>query len=185
MPVLFLRHGETALNVAGLRCGGDVDVPLTEFGLQQAATAAAHLASLRPRIGVILVSALRRTWKTAEIIGRSLHGVPIVVDPAFNERRLGAWNGRSIDETQADLEADVVPPGGESGDEFRRRICGAVASTLIPRLGQRPLLVASKGVARVLGELAGVAAREPLPNAALVEFDLSALQQRGAMARAA
>jgi 2,3-bisphosphoglycerate-dependent phosphoglycerate mutase len=183
--LLFMRHGVTALNAAGLRCGGDVDLPLTELGHRQSAQAAQHLVTLRPRVGVIVVSALQRTRQTADIVGRALHGVEIVVEPAFNERRLGEWNRRPIAETQAELAAGITPPGGESNDEFTQRICDAVAATLMPRLGERPLLVASKGVARVLGELTGRGPRESLGNADIVEFDLSALLQRNRMVCAA
>jgi 2,3-bisphosphoglycerate-dependent phosphoglycerate mutase len=177
-PLWFMRHGVTALNAAGLRCGGDIDVALADLGHRQSAQAAQRLAALRPRLGVIVVSALQRARQTADIVGRCLHGVEIVVEPAFNERRLGAWNRRPIAETQAELAAGITPPGGESNDEFTRRIRDAVAATLLPLLGQRPLLVASKGVARVLGELAGCAGREPLDNADIALFDLSVLVQR-------
>ncbi len=177
-PLLFMRHGATALNAAGLRCGGDVDLPLTELGHRQSVQAAQHLAALRPRVGVIVVSALQRTRQTAEIIGCALHGVEIVVEPAFNERRLGEWNRRPIAETQAALAAGVTPPGGESTAEFTQRIGHAVEATLLPLLGRRALLVASKGVARVLGELCGQAPSAPLDNAGLTQFDLSAFVQR-------
>lgn len=176
--LLFMRHGVTALNAAGLRCGGDVDLPLTEPGHRQSVQAAQRLAALRPRVGVIVVSALQRTRQTADIVGQALCGVEIVIEPAFNERRLGAWNRRPIAETQADLEAGITPPGGESNAEFTQRIRDAVAATLVPLLGERPLLVASKGVARVLGELTGRGPSEPLDNAAIVEFDLAAFVQR-------
>lgn len=176
--LLFMRHGVTALNAAGLRCGGDVDLPLTEFGHQQSLQAAQRLAALRPRVGVIVVSALQRTRQTADIVGRALRGVEIVIEPAFNERRLGEWNRRPIAETQAELAAGITPPGGESNDEFTRRIGDAVAATLLPLLGRRPLLIASKGVARVLGELAGRGTVAPLDNADIALFDLSAFVQR-------
>ena len=230
--LLFMRHGATALNAAGLRCGGDVDLPLTELGHLQSVQAAQHLAALRPRVGVIVVSALQRTRQTAEIIGRALHGVEvviepafnerrlgewnrrpiaetqaelaagitppggesnaeftqrvsqalrgieIVIEPAFNERRLGEWNRRPIAETQAELAAGITPPGGESNAEFTRRISDAVAAMLLPLLGQRPLLIASKGVARVLGELCGQGPGAPLDNAGIVAFDLSAFVRR-------
>ncbi len=176
--LLFMRHGTTALNAAGLRCGGDVDLPLTELGHQQAALAAQRLAAVRPRIGVIVVSALQRTQQTAAIVGQALRGVPIVIEPAFNERRLGEWNRRPIAETQGALEAGITPPGGESNAEFTQRIADAVMATLLPLLGERALLVASKGVARVLGELAGRGPGQPLDNAGIVEFDLSAFVQR-------
>ncbi len=32
----FVRHGVTDLNFRGLRCGGDLDVPLTDIGCDQA-----------------------------------------------------------------------------------------------------------------------------------------------------
>lgn len=183
--LLFMRHGVTALNAAGLRCGGDVDLPLAELGHRQSVLAAQHLAALRPRVGVIVVSALQRTRQTADIVARCLRGVEIVIDAGFNERLLGAWNRRPIAETQAQLAAGITPPGGESNDEFLQRIRNAVMATVVPLLGERPLLVASKGVARVLGELAGGGARAPLGNADIVEFDLSALVQRGRMVCAA
>jgi 2,3-bisphosphoglycerate-dependent phosphoglycerate mutase len=175
--LLFMRHGATALNAAGLRCGGDVDLPLAESGVRQSVLAAQQLAALRPRIGVIVVSALQRTRQTAEIVGQALRGIEIVIEPAFNERRLGAWNLRPIAETQAELEAGVTPPGGESNSEFTGRIHAAVVQTLLPRLRERPLLVASKGVARVLRELARLRAAAPLGNADIEAFDLSVLMQ--------
>jgi 2,3-bisphosphoglycerate-dependent phosphoglycerate mutase len=184
-PLLFMRHGATALNAAGLRCGGDVDLPLAELGHHQAVRAAQRLAALRPRVGVIVVSALQRTRQTAGIVGQALHGVEIVIDAAFNERRLGAWNRRPIAETQAELEAGITPPGGESNAEFTQRIRAAVTATLVPLLGERPLLVASKGVARVLGELTGAGPSEPLDNAGIALFDLSAFLQRCRMVCAA
>jgi 2,3-bisphosphoglycerate-dependent phosphoglycerate mutase len=177
-PLLFMRHGATALNAAGLRCGGDVDLPLTELGHLQSVQAAQHLAALRPRVGVIVVSALQRTRQTAEIIGRALHGVEVVIEPAFNERRLGEWNRRPIAETQAALAAGITPPGGESNAEFTQRIGQAVEATLLPLLGRRALLVASKGVARVLGELCGQGPGAPLDNAGIALFDLSAFVRR-------
>ncbi len=184
-PLLFMRHGATALNAAGLRCGGDVDLPLIDLGHRQAWQAAEHLAAQRPRVGVIVVSALQRTRQTADIIGWALPGVEIVVDAAFNERRLGAWNRRPIAETQAELAAGVTPPGGESNAEFTQRIREAALTTLAPLLPRRVLLIGSKGVARVLGELAGLGPQQPLDNADLVTFDLSPLLQQGLLECAA
>lgn len=173
LPLLFLRHGATALNEAGLRCGGDVDLPLSELGHRQAVSAARELMQRQPRVGVIVVSNLQRTRQTAEIIARCLRGVEVVVEAGFNERRLGAWNRRPIGETQKELAAGVTPPGGESGHEFAHRVRHAVTTTLVPLLPRRTLLVGSKGVARVLGEISGGTASEPLGNAEIVEFDLS------------
>lgn len=173
LPLRFVRHGATTANLAGLRCGGDLDLPLSAIGREQAVVAARRLAHLQPPIGLIVTSDLSRTRETADIIADVLPGAPIVVEPAFAERRLGQWNLRSIAETQPWLEARRVPPGGESDDEFVDRIALALRR-IKKRLPYRPLLVGSKGVARVLGELIGLDERLELENGAVMEFDFTA-----------
>jgi 2,3-bisphosphoglycerate-dependent phosphoglycerate mutase len=175
----FVRHGATALNLAGLRCGGDLDVPLMPVGRAQALQAALAIAALRPAVGVIVTSHLQRTRETAEIIARHLNegvggvqgDVRVVVLPLFAERHLGAWNCLSIAQTQARLWAGNTPPAGESNDVFEARVAQALRS-LAPWWAQRPLLVSSQGVARVLGQLAGWPAGTRLNNAQVVEFKL-------------
>jgi probable phosphoglycerate mutase len=175
----FVRHGATAPNLAEMRCGGDFDVALTEIGRHQAGIVAQRIRALRIPVGLIVTSNLRRTRETAEIIGRLLPGIELMVEPAFAERRLGAWNMRPIADTQAELAAGVTPPGGESNEEFSERIARAV-ERLLARLEQRPLLVGSKGVARVLCELLGLCDRRGIANGEAVHFDFSAFTGRGA-----
>jgi 2,3-bisphosphoglycerate-dependent phosphoglycerate mutase len=180
----FVRHGATDLNLARLRCGGDVDVPLAELGHQQAAATARCIANLRPPVGVIVTSDLQRTRQTADIIaaalkdwyqlqeGKAQAELRVVVQPLFAERHLGDWNGLPKEAHQAALDAGQTPPGGESKKAFKDRIVAALAGlhTLWP---QQPLLVSSQGVARVLGELAGLPQALRVANAQLVEFDLT------------
>ncbi len=180
----FLRHGATELNLAGLRCGGDVDVPLTELGRAQAAAAAHCIANLRPAVGVIVTSSLLRTRQTADIIVSTLRTLScegaqagdvrplrIVIEPLLAERRLGAWNGQSRQATQAWLDAGHTPPGGESNAEFKARVQAGLRQ-LHPWWSQQPLLVSSQGVARVLRELSGQPRGVRVANAQLLEFDI-------------
>ena len=168
----FVRHGATAPNLAELRCGGDLDVPLTDIGRSQALAAAGRMAELDPGIGLIVTSDLQRTRETAAIIARALGGIDIAVEPGFAERRLGAWNLLPVAQTETRLRNGQTPPGGESGLEFIRRIHTALP-TLLPHLVRRPLLVASKGVARALGEILGQPAGASLSNGELSHFDLT------------
>lgn len=173
-PLLFARHGATTANLAGLRCGGDLDLPLTDAGRAQARILADRVAALQPRIGLIVTSALQRTRETAAIVAAALGaGVEIRVLPAWGERRLGEWNLRPVAETQAALGAGITPPGGEPEAEFRQRIRAALQA-LQPLRPARPLLVGSRGVARVLGELAGLPGPLALANTELVSLDLPA-----------
>ena len=172
LPLRFVRHGATAPNMAGLRCGGDLDVPLTALGRQQAAAAARQVAQLEPPVGLIVTSDLVRTSETAAIIATALPGLPIIIEPGFAERSLGRWNLLSIEETQPWFEARCTPPGGESDEAFIERIARAVRG-IKKQLAYRPLLVGSKGVARVMGELIGIEKRLELDNGVVAEFDFA------------
>ena len=172
--IRFVRHGATAANVLGLRCGGDLDLHLTAAGREQAVGAAVRILEHERPVRLIVTSDLRRTRETAEIIARVLGGAAIVVEPDFAERSMGEWNLRSVDGTQAWLEQGLTPPGGEPDTTFSERVARAVRR-IIPGLSEWTLFVGSKGVARVLGELAQTPARTDLENAALAEFDFTNL----------
>jgi 2,3-bisphosphoglycerate-dependent phosphoglycerate mutase len=177
-PMILVRHGATEPNLAGLRCGGDLDVPLTALGREQAEQAALRILELGLPVGVIVASHLQRTRESAAIIGRLLGCTELVIEPAFAERSLGAWNLRTVAETERELAAGVTPPGGESNADFFDRIVKATRSHVLPRLAQRPLLVGSKGVGRALRELLGLPLHSGLVNGELVQFDLAAIDRR-------
>lgn len=170
----YMRHGVTEPNLAHVRCGGDLDVPLIEQGREQVAQAARELRRMDPPIGIIISSDLRRTRETARIIAAALDDVEIHIVPAFAERQLGAWNLLSIEETQPWLDAGMDPPGGETDTVFTQRVARALHSVK-PLLPRHPLLVGSKGVARVMGKMVGLPRRLDLGNAQIAEFKLAEL----------
>lgn len=168
----FIRHGATAVNAAQLRCGGDIDPPLTDTGRDQVRRAALQVARWSPAVRVLVSSDLARTLETARVVADALpHPVKLVVEPGLRERRLGEWNLQPIAATQAALQAGQTPPGGESEAEFRRRIAQALAR-VAPLAAQPVLVVGSKGVARMLGLLTGSGPAQPLGNAVLTCFEL-------------
>lgn len=165
----FVRHGVTEPNFRGLRCGGDLDIPLMDIGCDQAYLLAKQIEKMNLGIGVIVAGSLIRTRQTASIISAVLGNVPVEVEPLVNERRLGQWNNRPIAETEAQLAARVTPPGGESEEEFTARV-GRALEALRPHLDRRPLLVSSKGVGRVMNMLLGGEGRMQVGNGEIVEF---------------
>ena len=175
-PLYFVRHGASEPNLAGLRCGGDLNVALTDLGREQALGSAQRLQAQGLHIGLVVSSGLLRTDETAAIIARQLGAVPVITLPGFVERHLGQWNRRSISESEPWIAGGLTPPGGESNDEFLQRIQQAVTALLPhwPAAPGRPLVVASRGVARALGELTGRPGTTPLANGQLDHFDLSA-----------
>lgn len=186
----FVRHGATAANLVGLRCGGDLDLPLTDVGRRQAQQVGRALLAARQPLSHIVTSDLQRTRETATLIAGvigSVHALPaLVVEPAFGERRLGDWNLTPTADTEAAMRAGLVPPGGESNTEFHDRMVDAL-DRIRPLMDNASgvLVVGSKGVARVLGEISGMPGRVALDNGVLCHFEMGPRFQEPAALHAA
>lgn len=167
----FVRHGQTDANRDGLRSGGDGDARLTGLGRDQARAAAETLERIGARPGMIVAAPLSRTLETAEILGDRL-GLEIHVEPGLLERRLGEWNGRSVASTRLPLATGATPPGGESDTRFRHRILSAFRR-LGPHYPGWPLIVSSRGVARILMEHRGLRHFPPVANGAILRVYLA------------
>jgi probable phosphoglycerate mutase len=121
MTILWLRHGETALNAA--RVLQPEATPLSARGRAQAQAAALRIAALRP-IG-LLSSDLPRARETAEAVA-AVTGLVLRFDPLLRERDFGAFRGRAYDSFDADpLSMDDAPPDGESRASFHARVASA------------------------------------------------------------
>lgn len=175
MLCLFMRHGETNFNLAGL-CNDDPAQPafLTDRGRRQAQAAA--LALRHESIEHIFVSELPRTRQTAEIINRD-HRAPITVQPLLNDIRSG-FDGRPVAEYQAWIRDDPVgtrPPGGESLADHKARVLD-----YLDWLGRRPestvLTIAHEETLRVvIAHFRHLSDEEMIPlaigNAEVLRFD--------------
>ena len=140
---VFLRHGETAHNRAGIIAGA-TDVPLNAEGLAQAEAAADLLAVVQ--IAAIWSSPQIRARVTAETVAARL-GLPVRVLPGLAERSWGAWE----DQSYSVLVREMVPPGGGEGPgAFQTRVTAALAQVAPPF---PVLIVGHSGTARVLGAL--------------------------------
>ena len=166
----LIRHGETTANRAGVRSGGDRDPPLTELGRAQARDLTAVVRRLTEAPDLIVAAPLKRTLETARLVNDGL-GLEIRTEPQLVERLLGAWNGRSIESTRPMLDAGETPPGGESSALFCDRLLAAFRS-LAPLYRRWPLIVSSRGVARVVMERGG-SERTALGNGEMLRVDLA------------
>lgn len=117
--LVLLRHGQSTANATGIFTGL-LDVPLTAAGEREGREAGAAVASIRPRIGLILRSTMHRAAQTTAIVVDALGDpVPEVrADWRLNERNYGALTGR----TKADVLAEVGP---EQYLRWRRTMTGA------------------------------------------------------------
>ncbi|HEX3477132.1 MAG TPA: histidine phosphatase family protein [Kofleriaceae bacterium] len=122
MPILLIRHGETAANVA--RIMQRPDVPLSARGIRQAALLAERLLALG--FAHVLCSDLVRARMTAApLVAR---GHTIEETPLLQERNFGDLRGTPYAElTEDPFAPGFVPPGGESVEVFHARVAQAFA----------------------------------------------------------
>jgi len=130
--IAFVRHGQTAANVAG-QLQGHVDTPLTAEGAAQAERVAAALTDFAPVR--VLTSPLQRARSTAGAIGARI-GVEVEVDKRLIEIDYGEWDTLALADVPLELwsewrvNASYAPPGGESLKAVTTRVIDFCTSRL-------------------------------------------------------
>jgi len=156
MPYLaLLRHGQSEYNAAGLWTGL-TDISLNDDGIAEAHEAANALKGIRFDIG--FTSALKRAQETLNLILKDLGqaDIPIVHDPALNERDYGDLTGKNKwqvrDEYGEDQflkwrrSWDYPVPGGETLKDVYARVVPYYEERILPELKQgRNVVVAAHG----------------------------------------
>jgi broad specificity phosphatase PhoE len=130
--ILIIRHGETAWNLNEI-FRGTYDVPLNEYGKQQAKLTAQSLK--RMKIDAAYTSPLSRAKESAEIATKSLGISPIVHD-GFIDMDYGEWTGKENSEVAKLWPKEhaawitnphtVRPPGGTTLHEVFQRSFNAM-----------------------------------------------------------
>jgi len=157
------RHGRTAWNAEG-RFQGQIDVPLDEVGVGQAARAARLLANLPPAL--LVSSDLSRARDTALALAEAT-GLPLHEDERLRETYAGSWQGRLVHEIEAEdadglrdwrRGADIRPGGGETRGELAERTVRGLRHWLDQTPPDGTLVAATHGgTARAaLGKLLGL-----------------------------
>jgi len=110
MEIVIVRHGETEYNKTK-RVQGQQQVRLNEKGRSQAIQVA---KSLKPyNFTHIYCSILITARKTADIINESF-SLPIVTDNRLNERNLGVWENKYVDELLKQyLKSEIIMNWGK------------------------------------------------------------------------
>jgi broad specificity phosphatase PhoE len=136
-----VRHGETDWNRED-RIQGGLDIPLNEWGKEQAKDIGLKLA--HTVIHYIYSSRLSRALDTAIEIAKP-HKLEVLTDSRLDELRQGKWEGMRTSEVRRlypDLYSkwkkdptSVTPPGGESVREVFQRARGFWTEKILPREG--------------------------------------------------
>jgi len=163
--IVLVRHGETESNKLGV-FRGRLDVPLNETGLEQAASVAAALAA--DPVAAVFTGPLVRAIDTARAIA-ARHGVEPIVDGAFDNIDLGAWQGREkalVERDEPELWKLWVDdperwgvPGAESLAGVRERALERTLALATEFPDRRFVIVSHRSVLKLLaGALLGMTA---------------------------
>ncbi len=165
----LIRHGKTLWNLQK-RIQGKNDPGLCPEGIEQVKKWSKFLEDAE-KWDRIIVSSLRRSFETAEIINEKLK-LPIDTDSRLDEQDWGAWNGKTypdlIAEQPEELQRQVAsgwrfcPPGGEDRLKVWRRSFSAFRDMAARWPGKNLLLVLHGGVIKTL--IYGALKRNFLPG---------------------
>jgi len=162
MAILTLvRHGQSVYNLEN-RFTGNLDVPLTPLGEQEAKLAAIKLAGYQ--FDIAYTSMLIRAQESLRIILEEMHQnfIPVIKSNALNERMYGDLQGLDKAEiaakfgvTQVEIwrrSFEICPPGGESLSDTYNRTTPYFVTEIAPNLkaGKNVLVVAHGNSLRAL-----------------------------------
>ena len=162
MAILTLiRHGQSVYNLQN-RFTGNLDVPLTPLGEEEARLAGEKLKEYR--FDLAYTSMLVRAWETLRIVLEEIEQtcIPIARNAALNERMYGSLQGLNKAETalkygteQVEIwrrSYEVRPPDGESLEDTFHRTVPYYQSEIEPCLksGKNILIVAHGNSLRAL-----------------------------------
>ncbi len=128
--IILARHGQTAWNREEV-FRGTADIPLNDFGKEQARALGKKIESLQLKNPLIISSPLERARETAERCSEAVKGRQALVNQGFTDINFGDWQGKSkaeVQQVQPELyrqwladPASVAFPGGETLEKTANR----------------------------------------------------------------
>ncbi|MGD9944152.1 MAG: histidine phosphatase family protein [Burkholderiaceae bacterium] len=152
--LILVRHGITPWN-RERRFQGQIDIPLSDEGVQQAQRTGRRLASLP--LAAVYSSDLARARQTAEPIAAS-RSLALQFEPGLRERHYGGFEGLTRDELLRDhadafrrwreREPDFQLPGagGETLRQFYQRVEATLRALAARHAGETIVAVTHGGV---------------------------------------
>lgn len=151
VTLLLVRHAETTYSSQN-RIQGQLDVPLSDFGREQAEALRRRLEEMP--IDVCYSSDLRRAVESAELILKG-RDVPFITTPNLRERHYGEWQGLTRAEVESryphlytELRAGSIlvrPPSGECDQEVLVRVASFL-NEILPLGSDKSILIVAHSV---------------------------------------
>jgi 2,3-bisphosphoglycerate-dependent phosphoglycerate mutase len=143
--LVLVRHGQSEWNLTNQFTGWK-DVDLTPTGIEEARAAGRSLKAQNIRFDVGFTSALKRAQRSLDLMLEEMGqtSIPVVKDPALNERDYGDLSGLNKDDARKRWSEeqvriwrrsyDVPPPGGESLRDTAARVLPYYIQEILPRV---------------------------------------------------
>ncbi len=161
--LVLVRHGQSEWNLKNLFTGWR-DPDLTEQGVAEAKDAGRKLKAQGIVFDVAFTSALKRAQLTLDLLLGEMGqtDIPIIRDPALNERDYGDLSGLDKDDARQKWgeeqvliwrrSYDVAPPGGESLRDTLARTLPYYVQEILPAVlqGKRTVVAAHGNSLRAL-----------------------------------
>ena len=154
---IIVRHGFSQFNQER-KFTGQMDIPLTAAGLEQALQTAEYVLKTYS-IDAVYSSDLCRAVDTAKPIAEAL-GLPIRTSKSLREMNLGVWQGMGFDEVKEKFPEKYAihrenvgesrPTGGENYAELTERALNELHRIALENDGKTVLIATHGGLVRAL-----------------------------------
>jgi len=145
--ITFITHGATVHSMDGIISDTEKYPKLNEFGEEEIEKVCGYLESRAVAYDKIYTSTSARCTQSAEIIAKLFKkSITSINLPARNH---GEWSGRSYEDIFDEYGPQVIchqPEGGESLDEFNKRVSGVITKLVEENKGNRIIVVTTPDV---------------------------------------
>lgn len=180
--LILIRHGESVFNLKK-RYTGQLDVPLTEKGVEQARITAEYILK-NYKIDAVYSSDLSRAIETAKPIAEPL-GLDIKTDRRLREINSGKWQGLPFDTVKEKYKEDYEfyknnpltarMTGGEGAVDVLERAYAAILDIAAENSGKTVLVSSHNGTLKYLQvPMLGIGIDDvkSLPNNSITELEV-------------
>lgn len=147
--IYFVRHGQSKWNVENKICGS-TDIPLTDYGREQARQTAQAFLDQNIYAEKILYSPLSRAKETALIISNII-SIPAIEEPLLIEQNFGIYEGQPRDSLEFKKAKEQFVNNYQTGESMlflAQRIYNLLDK--LKKENRDTILVAHNGIARVV-----------------------------------
>lgn len=145
--ITFISHGATIHTLDGIICDTEKYPKLNEFGEEEIEKVCEYLNNRAVTYDKIYTSASARCTQSAEIIAKLFKKKITTIDlPARNH---GEWSGRSYQDLFEQYGPKAIleqPKGGESLEEFNKRVSDVIDKLVLENRGNRIIIVTTPDV---------------------------------------